>query len=122
MLDVAVTDDDLDQLQWTTAEYYLHETNPVHGLVRDKTEPTAPCSIAAIGTAMATYPVPVERGVFPRPLDAKRALKRLRCLHHRPQGPEPDASGYAGFFGLYLDMHAGRRVWQCELSTIDSAF
>jgi hypothetical protein len=38
------------------------------------------------------------------------------------QGPEPDASGYKGFFYHFLDIETGRRVWQCELSTIDSAF
>jgi hypothetical protein len=37
-------------------------------------------------------------------------------------GPEPDASGYKGFFCHFLDIETGRRVWQCELSTIDSAF
>jgi hypothetical protein len=39
-----------------------------------------------------------------------------------PQGPEPDSSGYKGFFYHFLDIETGRRVWQCELSTIDSAF
>ena len=39
-----------------------------------------------------------------------------------PQGPEPDAAGYKGFFYHFLDIETGRRVWQCELSTLDSAF
>jgi Uncharacterized protein conserved in bacteria len=39
-----------------------------------------------------------------------------------PQGPEPDATGYKGFFYHFLDIETGRRVWECELSTIDSAF
>ena len=39
-----------------------------------------------------------------------------------PPGPEPDAAGYKGFFYHFLDIETGRRVWQCELSTIDSAF
>ena len=50
------TDEDLDRLQWTTILYYLHETNPDNGLVRDKTDPSAPCSIAALGMALATAP------------------------------------------------------------------
>ena len=46
------TDEDLNQLQWTTIHYYLHETNPDNGLVRDKTDLDAPSSIAAkIGRA-----------------------------------------------------------------------
>lgn len=116
------TDDDWLRLQWTTILYYLHETNPDNGLVRDKTDPAAPCSIAAVGMAMATLPIAVERGVFFRPFAAKLARRRLRFLQDLPQGPEPDASGYKGFFYHFLDIETGRRVWQCELSTIDSAF
>jgi hypothetical protein len=116
------TDEDLGRLQWTTVEYYLKETNPANGLVRDKTEPNAPASIAAIGMALATYPVAVERDVLPRDLIAKLALKKLRFFRDSPQGPEPDATGYKGFYYHFLDMNTGRREWKCELSTIDSAF
>jgi len=49
-------------------------------------------------------------------------VKRLRFLLACPQGTEPDASGYRGFFYHFLDIETGRRVWQCEVSTIDSAF
>src|SRR5262249_44200279 len=116
------TDEDLAALQWTTVEYYLKETNPVNGLVRDKTDPNAPASIAAVGMALATFPVAVERDVLPRQLVAKWALKTLGFFNHSHQGPEPDATGYKGFYYHFLDMHTGRRVWECELSTIDSAF
>ena len=121
-LDRLPTDQDLGRLQLTTLLYYLHETNPDNGLVRDKTEPGAPASIAAIGMAMAAIPVIVERGIVIREFAAKITLKRLRYLTQCPQGPEPDASGYKGFFYHFLDIETGRRVWQCELSTIDSAF
>ena len=73
--------------------------------------------------ALATIPVVVERGVRPprvrgqdRPPAAAIPPRQL------PQGPEPDATGYKGFYYHFLDMETGRRVWQCELSTIDSAF
>jgi hypothetical protein len=112
----------LSLLQLTTVLYYLHETNPENGLVRDKTDPKAPVSIAAVGMALATIPVVVERGVIIREFAAKITLKRLRCLIECPQGPEPDSAGYKGFFYHFLDIETGRRVWQCELSTIDSAF
>src|SRR5580693_6480288 len=121
-LDRTPTDQDLGRLQWTTVLYYLHETNPDNGLVRDKTDPAAPSSIAAVGLALASVPVIVERGVLFRPFAAKLARRRLRFLHDLPQGPQPDAAGYKGFYYHFLDMETGRRVWQCELSTIDSAF
>ena len=72
--------------------------------------------------ALATIPVVVERGVLFRDFAAKITRKRLRYLLECPQGPEPDASGYKGFFYHFLDIETGRRVWQCELSTLDSAF
>ena len=131
MADTPGADNDLDQLpseselallQLSTVLYYLHETNPDNGLVRDKTDPKAPVSIAAVGMALATIPVVIERGVLFRDFAAKITRKRLRYLLECPQGPEPDASGYKGFFYHFLDIETGRRVWQCELSTIDSAF
>ena len=116
------TDEDLNQLQWTTIHYYLHETNPDNGLVRDKTDLDAPSSIAAVGLGLATIPVVVERGVVIRKFAAKLVRRRLRHLLDLPQGPGPDAAGYKGFFYHFLDIDTGRRVWNCELSTLDSAF
>ena len=121
-LDRLPSDKELGLLQFSTVLYYLHETNPDNGLVRDKTDPTAPVSIAAVGMALATIPVVVERGVLFRDFAAEITLKRLRFLLAGPQGPEADATGYKGFFYHFLDIETGRRVWNCELSTIDSAF
>ena len=131
MADTPGADNDLDRLpserelgllQLSTVLYYLRETNPDNGLVRDKTDPNAPVSIAAVGMALATIPVVVERGVLYRDFAAKITRRRLRYLLACPQGPEPDATGYKGFFYHFLDIETGRRVWECELSTIDSAF
>src|SRR5206468_1050762 len=79
----------LSLLQLSTVLYYLHETNPDNGLVRDKTDPKAPVSIAAVGMALATIPVVVERGLIIREFAAKITLKRLQYLLECPQGPEP---------------------------------
>src|SRR5437762_7016754 len=89
-----LTDKDLGLLQFSTVLYYLHETNPDNGLVRDKTDPRAPVSVAAVGMALATIPVVVERGVLFRDFAAKITLRRLRYLLDCAQGPGPDTSGY----------------------------
>src|SRR6478735_3658973 len=102
-LDRPLTDSDLGLLQLSTVLYYLHETNPDNGLVRDKTDPNAPVSIAAVGMALATIPVVVQRGVLYREFAAKITLKRLRHLLDAPQGPAPDTAGYRGFFYHFLD-------------------
>lgn len=119
--DRPLTEEDFGRLQFTTILYYLQCSNPDNGLIRDKTEETTPASIAAIGMALATIPVIVERGLVIRKFAAKIARKRLKFLLECPQGPEPDASGYKGFFYHFLDIETGRRVWNCELSTIDTA-
>jgi len=115
-------DAELEKLQHESFNYFLHETNPVNGLVIDKTEADWPASIAATGLALASYPVAVERGFMQRAAAVGRALTTLRLFWNSPQGPEPDATGYHGFYYHFLDMQTGRRAWQCELSTIDSAF
>jgi hypothetical protein len=116
------SDEDLDRLQVTTLQYYLHEANPANGLIRDKTKPGAPCSIAVVGFGLATIPVLVERGVISREFAPELVLQKLRFFRDGPHGSEPDATGYKGFYYHFLDMKTGRRVWECELSTIDSTF
>ena len=114
-------DAELDALQRETFSYFLHETNLQNGLVRDKTAPDWPASIAATGLALAVYPVGVERGLITRAKATERVLATLRFFWRSRQGPEADATGHHGFFYHFLDMQTGRRAWQCELSTVDSA-
>jgi hypothetical protein len=112
----------LQRLQAKAFDYFRHETDPRTGLVADKTAPDWPASIAAMGLALASYPVAVERGLMPHAEALQRVLATLRFLRDSPQGPEPDATGHRGFYYHFLDMRTGRRAWQCELSTVDSAF
>lgn len=115
-------DAELEKLQQDTFEYFLHETNPSNGLVIDKTASDWPASIAATGLALAAYPVGVERGFISRAAAVERMLATLRFFWNSPQGPEPNTTGYKGFYYHFLDMQTGRRAWQCELSTIDTTF
>ena len=113
---------ELENLQRESFSYFLHETNPANGLVIDKTAADWPASIAATGFALAAYPVAVERGFISRASAVERTLASLQFFWNSPHGPEPDATGYQGFYYHFLDMRTGRRAWQCELSTVDSAF
>lgn len=115
-------DPTLKKLQRDTFDYFLKESSPLNGLVIDKTEKDWPASIAATGLALACYPVSVERGFISRAAAVEKTLLTLRFFWNSPQGPERDATGYKGFYYHFLDMQTGRRVWQCELSTVDSAF
>jgi hypothetical protein len=74
-----------------------------------------------VGLALASLPGLIERGVLSRSFSPELALRRLRFFRDAPHGPEPDATGYRGFYYHFLDMKSGRRVGECEISTIDSA-
>jgi hypothetical protein len=113
-------DAELESLQRESFSYFLYETNQQNGLVRDKTEPNWPASIAATGLALAAYPVAIQRGFIARTAAIQTILSTLRFFWNSEQGPEPDATGYHGFYYHFLDMETGRRAWQCELSTVDS--
>jgi len=110
----------VESLQRDAFRYFLQETDPQTGLVLDKTAADSPASIAATGLALAAYPVAVERGFITRAAATRRILATLRFFANSRQGPEPDATGYHGFYYHFLDMQTGRRAWQCELSTVDS--
>jgi hypothetical protein len=113
---------ELEILQRESFSYFVHETNPDNGLVIDKTAPNWPASIAAIGFALAAYAAGTERGFMSRAVAVQRTLSTLRFFWSSRQGPEPDATGYQGFYYHFLDMRTGRRAWKCELSTVDTAF
>jgi hypothetical protein len=111
----------LEALQRDAFGYFQHETNPANGLVIDKTREGWPASIAAVGLALAAYPVGVEHGFLTRDEAARRTLTTLRFFSQSSQGPEPNATGYKGFYYHFLQMKTGARAWKCELSTVDTA-
>lgn len=118
----SLNDQDLVRLQGDTFKYFLHEMNPENGLVPDSTREGAPCSIAAVAFALTVYPIGVERKYLSRKEAIKRTLKKLRFFHDGPEGKGTDAIGYRGFYYHFLDMKTGHRMWNSEVSTIDTAF
>src|SRR5829696_9099458 len=116
------SDRELFRLQRNTFNYFWKETNPRNGLLADNTSGNAPVSIAAVGHAIASYAVGVENKWVKREEAVERTLTTLRFFWNSPQGKEPDATGYKGFYYHFLDMETGRRAWKCELSTIDTTY
>src|SRR2546430_2450184 len=114
--------DDVLELQQSAFRYFLDHTNAKNGLVADNTHEDSPCSIAATGLGLSCHPVAVANGWLKRADAAERVLTALRFFEHSPQGPEPDVTGYKGFYYHFLQMKDGRRTGRCELSTVDSAF
>lgn len=117
-----ISDDALvTRLQRAAFSYFLDYADAENGLVADTSREGSPCSIAVVGFALSCYPVAVENGWLPRAEAAARTLKALRFLARSRQSEAPDATGHKGFYYHFLDMRTGKRVWQCELSLIDTA-
>src|SRR2546421_11045861 len=120
-LQPSLNDIDLAKLQWDTFKYFLHEMHPTTGLVPDSTREGAPSSIAVVGFALTVYPIAVERGYLSRTEAINRTLTKLRFFYYGPDEEGPDAIGHKGFYYHFLDMETGRRAWNSEVSTIDTA-
>jgi hypothetical protein len=109
-------------VQRTAFAYFKYETNLDTGLVLDKNAPDWPASIAATGLALSCYPIAVERGLMDRRTALSRTLTTLRFFMASPQGEQPDATGYRGFYYHFLDSKTGKRAWNSELSSVDTTF
>ncbi len=110
----------LDRIQRAAFGYFLRTFNPANGLVADTTRKDSPASIAVVGFALSSYPVAVERGWMTREDAAQRTLVTLRFFLTSAQNENADSTGYKGFYYHFLDLQSGKRVWQSELSLIDT--
>jgi len=117
----AQSDDELlDRFQRAAFGYFLEQFNPENGLVADTSRAGAPASIAVVGFALSCYAVGVERGWMTRADAVARTLVILRFFWDCSQDGQADATGYKGFYYHFLDMKTGKRVWQSEVSLIDT--
>jgi hypothetical protein len=109
------------RLQRGAFSYLVEYADGDTGLVADTSRPGSPCSIAVVGFALTCYPIAVRNGWLSRADAVTRTLKVLSFFARSTQSDAPDATGYKGFYYHFLDMQTGKRVWQCELSLIDTA-
>jgi len=119
----------LDELEQRTFEYFRDTANVANGQMPDHFPIVGPndnfSSVAAIGFGLTAYAIGVERGWMKRDEAVTRTLAALKFFHDAPQGDQPDASGYRGFFYHFLDMNTGRRFKSApniELSSVDTSW
>jgi hypothetical protein len=105
----------LDEIQKRTFMYLWKEVNPENGLVKDRSTEDSPSSIAAAGMALSAIPIGIERGWITYDQGYERALTTLKTF------VEGKVEGLNGFFYHFVNMNTGKREWQCELSSIDTA-
>ncbi len=104
----------LDYIQRKTFMYFWEEANPDTGLVRDRSKEDSPSSIAAVGFALTAIPIAIERGYISYDEGYKRTLNTLKMF------AEGRVEGKEGFFYHFVDVNTGKRVWNSELSSIDT--
>lgn len=120
---MALTDVELlDLVQRKAFDFFWYEANPANGLIKDRSTPGSPCSIASNGFGFSAICTGIERGWITREQGRERTLTALTTFWTMPQGTgETGTIGYKGFYYHFLDMNTATRTWTCELSSIDSA-
>jgi len=104
----------LDKLEYDSILYFAGEANRQNGLIKDSSRPGAPASVAAVGFGISAICIGSERGWIDREQAYERVLKTLRTFRDK-------VASEHGFFYHFLDMGSGARVWNSELSSIDTA-
>ena len=110
----------LEELERTATTFFLEAAHPVTGQVLDRKladgqrETRTVASIAATGFGLSVLCLAHERGHASRAEIREQIVRTLRWLHDR----QPHVRG---FFYHFFHHETGERVWNCELSSVDSA-
>ena len=112
----------IETVQRRAFDFFWRETNPATGLTKDREKnaegpdagKSTVASIASTGYMLAALPIGVERRWITRGQGYARCLTTLRFV----RGSLPNIHG---FYYHFLDWRTGARVWNCELSSIDSS-
>lgn len=112
----------LDSVQYHSFLYFVHEINAEKGLVKDRSTDASPASIATMGWALPVWAIGVEKGWLDKATATQNTLNMLEFLVNSAQSPDSVATGYRGWYYHFLKMDSGLRAWNCELSTIDTAW
>jgi hypothetical protein len=110
-----------EEIERRTFRWFWTTVNRKNGLVPDRWPSPSFSSIAAVGFALPSYAIGVERGWCSRSEARDLTLTTLRFFWNAPQGPDrAGVTGYKGFFYHFLDMDTGSRFKDVELSSVDS--
>jgi len=115
-------DEFLEYVQQTSFDYFWYLANPSNGLIVDRSTPTSPCSIAAVGFGLTSIGIGIDHGWISRTQGVARVLTTLNTFLNGPQGLGTSGTiGYKGWFYHFLDMNTALRSPASELSSIDTA-
>lgn len=107
-------------LQKRAFDFFWKESNPWTGLTKDRasnvkdTDDYNVASIASTGFALSAYAIGVERKWIDRKKAYDRTTLTLRAINDLVEHEH-------GWLYHFIDWQTGKRVWNCEASTIDTA-
>jgi hypothetical protein len=110
----------LDEIQRATFDFFWEQSDPTTGLVRDRfnvraaSDSRTAASIAATGFGLTAICIGAQRGYVPADEARERATAALRFL-------DAGMPTHRGFFYHWADMRTGARIWDAEISSIDTA-
>lgn len=107
--------DFVDAVARETFDFFWLEANPENGLIKDRSTPDSPASIAAVGFGLAAIPIGVDRGWISYDDGYSRVQTTLETFLNG------GVQGEHGFFFHFISMQTGERVWESEISSIDTA-
>jgi hypothetical protein len=112
-------DDLLEQMEKTGFQYFWEQAHPETGLVLDRCHAREPVtnvlgSIAATGFGLTALCIGENRGYISRVEAEGRALNTLRFLWKK-------VPNHRGFFYHFGNINTGERLWDSEVSSVDTA-
>ncbi len=111
----------LNEIQRRAVRFFYDEADPYTGLIRDRArnsyseDKRIVASIAASGFGLTAMAIADRRGFIPRSVALARVERSLEHLARTNQLEH-------GFYYHFMDMRTGDRAWNCEVSSIDTAW
>src|SRR5271170_3273203 len=108
----------LDDLERRNFQYFWDQASPLTGLIRDRSNVTyndnpIVASIAATGFGLTALCIADQRNYIPTADVRERVLATLRFLWKK-------MPTHRGFFYHFADINSGERVWDSEVSSVDT--
>jgi hypothetical protein len=113
--------DILDEIERANSCYFWEQANPETGLVKDRCNARTPArdsgivaNIAATGFGLTALCIAAERQYLPREQVQTRVRDTLRFLWKQ-------LANHRGFFYHWADINTGGRIWDSEVSSVDTS-
>ena len=109
----------LNDLEQANFLFFWEQADPETGLIKDRcnvrtTDTTTVASIASSGFGLTAICIAHKRGFISSEQARERVVRSLSFLWHK-------VPTHRGFFFHFANMSTGERVWESEVSSIDTA-